>query len=412
MRITGRLCTLALSSMVVAGLFATTPASADNAEAYAGSAAARALNLDVLGIKLTAGSTDALANSSPAAHANGSGLGLIADSTSKADATAGQDQSSPKACALNLPISGILTVALACSQSSASAIGGNPLAASSADVAAIDVGLVNLVLELLQPILDALTPVLDQVIGTVTGTLQPLIGGALDPLLGNLGLNLNSPVRSLVDALKNVTNLATVHVGDTTSSATTDAGKVTALATAKGGEVDVLPGLGMVGAAPLLSIVLGSATASSTFDRTTGQSAASFDPSLLTLQVLGVTVPVGLGAPITLFPGTLLESTISIGAGHTISNPDGTVGAVADGVSLQLLKGVSGGITLELAHAESAVGGAKALITAQSVNPPAPPAEVKAAELARTGAEAPWLPMGMMLILAAFVTRRVTRARR
>jgi len=398
--------------MVVAGLFATTPASADNAEAYAGSAAARALNLDVLGIKLTAGSTDALANSTPAAHANGSGLGLIADSTSKADATAGQSQSSPKACAVNLPISGILTVALACSQSSASAIEGNPLAASSANVAAIDVGLVNLVLQLLQPILDALTPVLDQVIGTVTGTLQPLIGGALDPLLGNLGLNLNSPVRSLVDALKNVTNLATVHVGDTTSSVTTDAGKVTALATAKGGEIDVLPGLGMVGAAPLLSIVLGSATASSTFDRTTGQSAAAFDPSLLTLQVLGVTVPVGLGAPITLFPGTLLESTISIGAGRTISNPDGTVGAVADGVSLQLLKGVAGGITLELAHAESAVGGAKALITTQSVNPPAPPADVRPAELARTGAEAPWLPMGMMLILVAFVTRRVTRARR
>jgi len=85
------------------------------------------------------------------------------------------------------------------------------------------------------------------------------------------------------------------------------------------------------------------------------------------------------------------------------------VGAVADGVSLQLLKGVAGGITLELAHAESAVGGAKALITTQSVNPPA---EVKAAELARTGAEAPWLPMGILLILAAFVTRRASRARR
>lgn len=213
-----------------------------------------------------------------------------------------------------------------------------------------------------------------------------------------------------MDALENVTNLATVHVGDTISSVTTEAGKVTALATAKGGEVDVLPGLTAIGA-PLLSIVLGSAAATSTFDRSTGQAAAAFDPSLLTVQLLGITVPVGLGAPVTLLAGTPLESTISIGAGRTISNPDGTVGAVADGVSLQLLKGITGGITLELAHAESAVGGAKANITTQSLEQP-PPAEVKALELARTGGEAPWLPMGMMLILAAFVTRRVSRSRR
>jgi len=396
--------------MVVAGLFASTPASADNAEAFAGSAAARALNLDVLGIKLTAGSTNALANSSPEAHADGAGLSLIAASGSTADAAAaGQSASPPKACGLDLPIQGILTVALACSQSGASTLDGNPIAASTASIAAIDVGLLNLVLQLLQPILDILVPAVDNVIASVTAPLQPLLGPLLDPLLRSLGLDQASPVSSLVDALKNVTNLATIHVGDTTSSVTTEAGKVTALATAKGGEIDVLPGL-TLGGDPLLSIVLGSAAATSTFDRSTGQSAAVFDPSLLTVELLGSPIKVGLGAPVTLLPGTILESTISIGAGRTIQNPDGTVGAVADGVSLQLLKGVAGGITLELAHAESAVGGAKALITTQSVNPP--PAEVKAVELARTGAEAPWLPMGMMLILVAFVTRRVSRSRR
>jgi len=395
--------------VVVAGLFASTPASADNAEGFAGSAAARALNLDVLGVKLTAGATNALANSSPKAFANGSGISLIASSASTADAsTAGQNVSPPKACGLDLPIAGLLHVALACSESAASTLDGNPIAASTANIAAIDVGLLNLVLQLLQPVLDVLVPALDNVIASVTAPLQPLLGPLLDPLLGSLGLNLASPVSSLVDALKNVTNLATIHVGDTASSVTTEAGKVTALATAKGGEVDVLPGLTVTGA-PLLSIVLGSASATSTFDRTTGQSAAAFDPSLLTVELLGTSVPVGLGAPLTLLPGTILESTISIGAGRKIQNPDGTVGAVADGVSLQLLKGVAGGITLELAHAESAVGGAKALITTQSVNPPA---EVKAAELARTGAEAPWLPMGILLILAAFVTRRASRARR
>jgi hypothetical protein len=406
---TGRLGAIALSGAIVAGMLATTPAHADNAEAFAGTATARALNLSLLGLKVTAGSTTALANSLPKAHADGAGLALIAKTVSSADAN-GADQSAapPKACGLNIPLSGILNVDLACSTSSASTTNAAPTAASHATVAAIDVGLLNLVLQLLQPIIDALTPVLDQVVGSVTGTLQPLLGGLLDPLLGGLGLNLSSPVSSLVDALKRATSLATVTVGDSTSAVTTTAGKVTAVATAKGGEVDVLPGLTLTGG-PLLSIVLGSAVATSTFDRTVGTSSASFDPSLLTVRLLGTTIPVGLGAPITLFPGTVLESTISIGAGRTIQNPDGTVGAVADGVSLQLLKGLNGGIVLELAHAESAVGGAKALITPK---PPAPPATVLSNELARTGPEAPWLPLGMMLLLAAYLTRRVAIARR
>ncbi len=105
--------------------------------------------------------------------------------------------------------------------------------------------------------------------------------------------------------------------------------------------------------------------------------------------------------------GTPLESTISLGAGRTISNPDGTVGAVADGVSLQLLKGVSGGIGIELAHAESAVGGAKGAISEQTIVTVLP-----AKELARTGGAAPWLPMaGFGLILVAFLTRRLVARR-
>src|SRR4051794_35130037 len=201
-----------MSSMVVAGLFATTPAHADTPESFAGTASARALNLDVLGIKLTAGSTDALANSSPNAHAQGSGLALIADSGSTADAGAGQNNSTPQACGLNIPISGILNVAAACSQSAASALDGNPVAASTATIAAIDVGLVQLVLQLLQPILNVLVPAVDGIISQVTAPLQPLLGPLLNPLLGSLNLDLNSPVASLINALENVTKLATVHV--------------------------------------------------------------------------------------------------------------------------------------------------------------------------------------------------------
>jgi hypothetical protein len=410
-RIYGRICALALSAAILGGVVGVNPASADTPEAFAGTATARALNLSLLGIKVTAGQTTALADSSPKAQAAGAGLALITQTVSQAAVNGpNASQAPPKACGVDLPIANLLTVALACSQSSASTNNASPTAISGANIAAIDVGVLDLVLDLLDPILDALVPVVDQVIGDVTGTLQPLLGGLLDPLLQGLQLDLQSPVQSLVDALRDVTNLAEIRVGDSASQVVTEGTKVTATAAARGAEIRVLPGLTAAGG-PLLSITVGSATATSIFDRVAGTSTASFDPAILTLNVLGTSIPVGLGQPLTLFPGTALESTISLGAGRTVQNPDGTVGAVADGVSLQLLKGLSGGIVLELAHAESAVGGAKAVITPQSL--PSPQAERKAPELARTGGmDVPLLPVGFVLVLLAVLTRRFVRASR
>lgn len=403
MRIRGRVCALAVSSVVVAGLFASTPASADNAEAFAGSAAARALNLQVAGLKVTAGSTGALANSSPKAHADGAGVLLLPGTVSSADADgADKSQATPAACGpLSISIPGILSTAIACSQSSASTMGGAPNASSESTIAAIDVALLQLLAPVLA-ILQSLAGTIDSVLAPVTTALQPILGTlSLGTLLTPLGLDVGSPVSSLVTKLQSLTTLATIHVGDSTSAVTTEAGKVTATATAQGGEIEVLPGLTLAGE-PLLSIVIGSAAATSTFDRTSGTSDATFDPALLTVKLLGTSVSVAVGS--VPLPGIL---ELGLGSGRKINNPDGTVGAVADGVSLNILGGT---ILLELAHAETAVGGAKASITTQSLEQP--PAPVLGTELARTGPEAPWLPMGMLLILAAFVTRRVTRARR
>ena len=410
MRIRGRICALALSAAILSAVVGVNPASADTPEAYAGTASARALNLSLLGLKVTAGSTTALADSSPKAQAAGAGLALIAQTVSQAAANGpNASQESPKACGVDLPIGGLLSVALACSQSSASTTNASPTARSVANIAAIDVGLLQQVLDLLAPVLNVLVPAADGVIGSVTGQLQPLLGPVLDPLLGGLQLNLDSPVRSLLDALQDVTNLAEIRVGDSLSQVTTEGARVTATAAARGAEIRLLPGLTAAGG-PLLSITVGSASATSIFDRVAGTSSASFDPALLTVNVLGTSIPVAIGQPLTLFQGTILESTISLGAGRTVRNPDGTVGAVADGVALQLLKGLNGGIVLELAHAESAVGGAKAVITPQSL--PSPKAE-RAPELARTGGmQDPMLPIGFVLVLVAVLTRRLVRASR
>jgi hypothetical protein len=394
---------------LVASAFLAIPANADTPERFAGTATARALNISLLGNNITIGSTNALGNSTPLAQASGAGVLLIPGTVSNAEASGPNVvQAPPQACVLNLPLVNLLAVAVACSQSKADTTGGVPNASSNASIAALDLN----GLSLLTPIIGQLTPLVDQTVGTVVTTLNSLLGNLLTPLLNSLNLSPDSLVSDLLAGLERATGLLSVKVGPSASSVTTNAGAVTAQSMAEGAEIDVLPGLAL-GGAPLLSIVVGSAKTTSTFDRAGGASDASFDPAIVSvklgLPILGnvTEIPVGLGAPITLLAGTPLESTISLGAGRKVSNPDGTVGAVADGVSLQLLKGVSGGIGIELAHAESAVGGAKSVISTETIASVLP-----AQELARTGGQAPWLPMlGFTLLLVAFVTRRIVARR-
>ncbi|MDQ6927834.1 MAG: hypothetical protein M3159_04135 [Actinomycetota bacterium] len=409
MKIARRLVALVMTTFV-AGAFLVMPASADTPERFAGTATARALNISLLGNNITIGSTNALGNSTPLAQASGAGVLLVPGTVSTAEASgANKVAAPPQSCLLNLPLLNLLAVSTACSQSKADTTGGVPNATSNASIASVDLG----GLSLLQPIIAQLTPLVDQTVGTVQDTLNALLGNLLTPLLNSLNLNVDSLVSDLLTGLQRATGILSVRVGPSASAVTTNAGAVTAASAAEGAEIDVLPGLALSGA-PLLSIVVGKATTTSVFDRGSGVSTPAFDPALvdvkLGLPILGTItdIPVKLGAPLTLLAGTPLESTISLGAGRTVNNADGTVGAVADGVSLQLLKGVSGGIGIELAHAESAVGGAKGAISEQTVASVLPAKDV----LARTGGESPWLPMtGFALLLVAFVTRRLVARR-
>jgi hypothetical protein len=407
---------IALSALVVSAfLVIPSPASAQTvqtrAESFIATANARALNLEVLGLKVTVGASGIEMTSAPAAKATGGGV-LLAPGTVSTVQTTGPSQvlAPPKACVLNLPLAGLLNLQLACGEAKADSTPGAPQAFGQGSVAAIDVG-GQQVLALLAPVLDALAPLLDQVIGTVTGALTPIVGNLLGGLLSQTGtgVDLTKPVSSLVDVIKQATNLATIKLGNSTSQGLSETGKVSAIATAQGGQIDVLPGLAL-GGAPLLSIIVGSAKATSVFDRSGGTSTPGFDAAILTvklgLPILGglTEIPVKLGSPLTLLAGTPLESTISLGAGTTTKNADGSVSSVADGVSIHLLKGISGGIKLELAHAESGIGGQSQLVEQQKIVEPV-------AQLAKTGND-PWVPMvGFALLLAAFTTRRLVVAR-
>ena len=424
MRTVQRLGAVVLSAFVVGAVLAL-PASAQNQgptvetrpESFIATAAARGLNLSLFGNSVTIGQSSAIVNSTPSAKASGAGVALLANTTSASEVNApNQSAAPPKACVLNLPVAGLLAVELACGESRVDTTNGAPSAFGSGSVAGIDVAALSAldpVIALLRQLLEGLAPVLDQTVGTVLNTLSPALGGLLAPLAGNLGLGEQSnvaPVSNLVDTLldglERATSLLDVQLGASTSQAVTAADKVTATATAAGAQIDLLPGL-TVGGAPLLSVIVGSARSTSVFERATARSTPAFDAAVarvrLGLPLLGGSVteiPVQLNQPLTLLAGTPLESTISLGAGRTVTDPNtGAVASYADGVSVHLLKGVNGGILLELAHAETGAGGQTRLVSQQQVVTPLP-------QLAKTGND-PWLPLtGAGLLMAALVIRR------
>jgi hypothetical protein len=417
-----RIGAVTVVSLVVAMFLAAVPAGADTTtvttpEAFVASASARGLNINLLGNNISVGTSGALIDSSPKATAQGAGVLLVAGTVANAAADANTTNSAPPpACVLNLPLLGLLTVATACGQAAATTQGGLPQATASGSVASVD-----LAGSLLTPLLDAVGKLVGQTIQTVVDPLTQLLGNLLNPLLGALNLNLQSTVDQLLAGLQKATGVLSIRLGPSSSAATTTSSKVNGTAVAQGAEIDVLPGLAPLGA-PLLAIRVGDAKASVDVTRApqsqngavTATATPSFDAALvrvgLGLPILGnvTDIPVSLGAPLTLLAGTPLESTISVGGGSTSDGPNGSKVAVADGVSLNLLKGLSGGIGISLAHAEAAGGGVGAVISVQQTQQPVPQPEV----LARTG-EAAWIPMmGAFLLLAAFGTRRLAVSRR
>jgi hypothetical protein len=392
-------------------------------ESFIATAAARGLDLNLFGSRVTIGQSSAIVNSTPSAKASGAGVALVAGTVSNSEVNApNQSAAPPKACVLNLPLIELLAIELACGESRVTTENGAPAAFGAGSVAGVDLPALSAlepVIDLLRSLLEALLPVVDQTVGSVLNTLTPTLGNLLGGLAGNLGLGQGSTVApvsglvdSLLDGLERATSLLDIELGASTAEAVTTAGAVTAVANAAGAQIDLLPGL-TLGGAPLLSIIVGQAKSTSVFDRGTAKSTPSFDAAVarvrLGLPLLGATItdiPIQLNQPLTLLAGTPLETTISLGAGRTVTDPNtGSVASYADGVSIQLLKGLNGGIGLELAHAETGAGGQARLLTQQQIITPLP-------QMPKTGND-PWLPLtgAGLLMVALGIRRRVTAAR-
>jgi len=377
-----RRLTAVAGACALVGAFAGGPAGADTPEVFAGSALGRALHVSVLGTKATFGVSNAKINSTLKATADGAGQLLVLGSTTKADVAGNNTKKAePQKCAAALPPVPALTLGLACSTSTAEVVNGMPHAVAEGSLVSLDLGLNQLPINtVIAPVQGALT----QVFGALPDTLDPA----------------TDTVTDLLKALGTTQTLA-VKVGHSKSDVSTVAGTVTSVGQAEAAQVDILPVGGLL-KQPVASIIVSSAKATAVYDRAAGTGKGTFDPAIVTLrlntQLTGSTeIPVKVGQTVTILQGTPLESTIIVGDGKTTKNADGSISSVADGVKLELLKGVNGGIVLELAHAEAGVAGTPAAVTPLVVD----------TDLPRTGGT-PWLPIaGVSALGLAVLARRL-----
>ena len=406
-----RVGALAIAAALAGAFGSAGSASADTAEAYVGSAAGRALNLDIpaLGAPLTMGASKASLNSTLDAVAEGTGfLTPLGSNVAASEIKDGSVVKAPvgETCAtppLPAEVASMVNLGVGCAASSAVIENGFMTAASTGTVAGLDLQADTLLSQV------PIGGILDQVF-------TPLIGNVaeLDPAL--------TTVKDLVSSVLETKTLE-VELGASTSKVTTNGTSVISEATAAGGEIRILPTPELSAApelsnVPVATITIGSSAAKAVYDRASGVSAEpTFDAAIVTVKLspaLGLpaaasTITVKPGQTQTILAGTPLESTITVANGAIVTNADGTKGAVADGVKLELLKGVSGGVILELAHSEAGVAGTPATkVLSGCVGAGCETLR----ELPRTGGF-PVLPvLGSLLLAAALIVRRTVASAR
>ena len=414
---TAALGALALLAVAAPAGAAGAAGSPGRAEAYAGTAQGTALVLNLFGHTVTEGVSNVKAASSQLA--DGLGIGAILDGavSSQQHASAsgpGQAQVLPEQCgpltlpALPAPLPQA-TAGVACASSAANTQNAAPWAAAVGKVATLDLNASTLVSQL-QPVISTV----EQALAPVFGTLQQIQQVAPQ-------INAQSTIGQLLNAVS-TQNTLHVSLGNTTSFVRTVADTVTSNATASGGDIQILGLSALPGSAPLADIQVGSSSSQVVYTRRTGVATPTFDPALVRVIVnplpttgLGQQVlTVAPGQSLTILQGTPLESTITVAAGSTAKNADGSVTATASAVELDLLKGIgassatatNGGVDLALAKTTATGGGSPAVAAVPAT--PAPAAPV-AASLPFTGST-PTLPLaGAGLLSVGLIVRRLRR---
>jgi hypothetical protein len=396
-----------LTAALVGGPAGAQTPPAASPETYAASAVAGGLNISIAGNGITLGLAEAAVESVPKAIARGVGQLNAAQTFGEqlAEASAdGQTDEKPETCASPaLPEELPLTIGLACSSAKAGIAGGLPTAVSTGGVAnvALSGDTVLSALPVTQPLQDGVTTIFDG--------LQPVF--ALDPALEQVGTTVQ-------DLLTDVITTETLSIragGPSTASVTTEGETVTATSGTSGVIIDLLP-TGAVGDLPVATIEVGAATATVSHNRNGGEGTPSFQAAIVKVtiaQEILDALPAELIGALPFQENTLsltvtdttclplpepLTSCITVGGGNVTENEDGSVTAMAAGVSLDLLKGLNGGVQVELAAARATGGGAPAVVVAQETLP-------------RTGGSSTWTLAGVVLLGLAAGTWGLARGR-
>jgi hypothetical protein len=374
-------------------------------EAFAGSAAATALDLSLNGQQITVGQGVSKVTSALLSAANGTAINsLLGSATSSASvsSTNGSIVDGPKCASVTNLV--VLTINNACTTSTSTVVNGLAHAVTSNTVDAIPINL-NTVLSALP---------LGQVSDTLTSTLQGVVNLLPAPLQTTL-----DPVKNTVGGVLNDvlhTPTASLTIGESGTSVESSATQVVSTGIAHGGELDILPAPAALNGAlqPLVSVIVGSSSATASYDRLTGKATPSFDPALVTVKLgatpltPAVTIPVKVGTTQTIqLPAGLGSITLQVADGDTFTRPDGTVGSEANAVKLAVTLLNQPVINLAIAGAQATVAGAPAVVAPAPAPTPAVAVPAAPVSLPRTGGT-PWIPMAGGLGLAAFlITRRL-----
>ena len=390
------------------GAMTISPASADHAEVFVGSASGRALALTVAGQTVSLGTSTSKVSSDLKAVVDAAGqLAVVGNNVAPAHAEAvgdGNTSDAPRTCApvaLPAPVASIVDVGVACSEGTASVRNGAPVAIGSGAV-------------------DRLGLSANTVISQVLSALPvQSLADTLKPITGALPQGAQTTLDALVTSVLKTKTLD-VTLGATDTSVVTDTNKVVSTATSAGAVIKLLPTPQVnqaVSLDPIATITVGPAKAVAQYERAAGKATPTVDAALVRVN-LNPVVAQGLGVPAEVavpvdqdfsvpgLAGTPLETHIKVAHGTTSVDPDGTVKAVADAVSIELAQGVSGGVSLQLANATASVQGAPAVAT------PAAPAQTPSAPgaLPHTGPTRPWLPIaGAGALTLALVAWRPMR---
>lgn len=403
----------AAASLAVLPTASAQESSSDLPPAHEASSSAQALELSLFGQDIIVGSSSSRVGSG---ESGADGLAFASPvfdggASSASVQGAGVDGSAEPECIQGIDQIPGVSIGLACSttQVAVDAIGASAASISTAG---------EIVLNPVGPLLD--TP-LSALLDPVQGGLQTLIG-ALEPVLGPVGegsgLDLQSTVSDLLDALLDGGDLASIVLGDSSTATSLDDGLLSTSCVAEGTRIDVLdlPAVGEEDPPPVISVILGQVSTRVDVDLATSAGSAVANPAGVTVVVpsLGLDLALALGQTLEIpLPEPLGLSTIAVTDGTRGEDEQGRSFAVADAVSLDLLNGeaLMGGIELDIARCASTASAVASPVQEPAApEEAAPPADPSPPTLPRTGPEdARPLALATTLALAGTVFAVVRR---